>query len=240
MIRTTSTSPIQRWLVRSTFLAFGLAVVVGCGTKPANDPVLNPQHRLEFDIADPGTASLKGTITHAGQPIVAGRMCFFVKNALVPMSGTINNDGTFHAIGLPEGTLHVALILDPSGEMPFPTPPKGAGMPQLPGMGPPAMPGPPKAGGMPPGPGGAGPGGPGAGGPPGMPPPMSGPANAPMVGLPLKFPPHLLGQLTNFDVPPQKKADYAKLHKSYSAFGAKNKLTVTIKPGENVVDLVVP
>jgi hypothetical protein len=74
-----------------------------------------------------------------------------------------------------------------------------------------------------------------------MPPPGGGgPPDAPMVGMPIKFPPHLLGQLTSFDVPPQKKAEYAKLHKSYSTFGSKNKLTVTIKAGENVVDLVVP
>lgn len=238
MICTLLNQRSQPRLIRVGLLLLGLTVGIGCGAKPAHDPILNPKHRLEFDIAEPGMASLKGKISHAGEPITAGRLCFFVKNALVPMVGTINNDGTYFAIGLPEGLLHVALVLDPDGEMPFPTPPKGPGMQQLPGVGPAGPPRPPTAP-----TGGGGP--PQSGGPPMMPPPPmpggpTGPENAPMVGMPLKFPPHLLGQLQNFEMPPQKKAEYQKLHKAYSLFGTKNKLTVNVKAGENIVDLIVP
>lgn len=244
--------PRYRFILRGVLALCLLAVAIGCSSsKPTNDPVLNPKHRLEFDIAEPGTASLKGKISHAGRPITAGRLCFFVKNALVPMAGMINTDGSYHAIGLPEGTLHVAVILDPNGDMPFPTPPRIPGMATFPGAGPnpppipggAGMPGGPMTGGTPPGAGKSPPmaGGPGPGGPPAMPaPPAMGPGEAPMVGMPLKFPPHLLGQLTNFEVPPQAREEYSKLHRKYSQFGSKNVLTVTIKSGENVVDLVLP
>jgi hypothetical protein len=214
-----------------------LLALTGCGkkssTNTANAP-LSPsgpegaRNRPTIPLAPPGKNELTGKISHQGEPIVAGRLFFIHSKGIVMMPGRINQDGTYRALGLPEGDVRIFAILDPEGELPFPSP-------REPALGP----------GGPMGPGGVGsgegyPGGmPGPGRMPGRPGRRPGGPAMPEGGPPT-LPPMVVQKVKGFVVPPDKQKLYKQLHEKYGRITEEHKIKTLIKEGTNTLDIDLP
>jgi hypothetical protein len=202
------------------------------GCTRTSSPGTGDEKKMELPVATVGRSELKGKISHKGEPIVAGRLFFFAHDGMVPVAGVIGPDGNYSVAGLPAGELQVCVLLDPSGPLPFPTPPSMPFGPDLKGpedvkgpdnmKGPEDMKGPPE-GKRPP--------------PMKLPPGMKGPPGVP--GMP-RLPPHLLHTLKNYTVPEDKQALYAELHKKYSQLLPEHPLKCVVAAGANTHDIVLP
>jgi hypothetical protein len=241
---------------------------VSCSDEPAGRGVAHeqPPERPtgpKLEVAELGTSTLRGKISHNGEPIVEGRLFFVAGDALVPLAGNIK-DGSYNADDLPEGDLRVCVLLDPAGQLPFPAMPAleggmakcggsdadkggpggGPGGKGGPGGGPGGKGGPGGGPGGKAGPGGgpggkAGPGGglPGKAGTGGHGSMMSSPEGSWMV--PEGIPPRLVDILRGFKVPDAKKELYTKLHAKYAKPGKANPLVVHVGPGTNEFNILL-
>jgi len=55
-----------------------------------------------------GSGSLKGTVTYKGQPVVLGTVTAIGKDN-IPRTGLIQSDGSYEIIGLPTGSVRLAV-----------------------------------------------------------------------------------------------------------------------------------
>jgi hypothetical protein len=214
---------------RTVALAALSCSAVACSKpEPPPEPVKGPGgEEMEYvvPVAPAGTAKVSGTVKAGGKPITAGRVLFLFDQGLALSPGIIAADGTYAAEGLPTGRATIVVLLDPNGEMPFPTPNMTGGPPPTPGGDPPKMGGPPG------GPPGAPPGG-----PPGLPP------GAPPLGPPgglLPLPDPFIQALGGYAIPPDQARLYQALHQKYSRPSKANTIKTTVGEGSNSFDITL-
>ncbi len=198
---------------------------VGCN-KPSDTAKASPTDKehptFGIPVAPLGASSLAGKVTLNGEPIVAGRVLLFTADGLVMSVGVIDEKGNYSIDKVPDGPADAVVVLDPSGEMPFPV--LGSSSPGAPKGGPPGIP----KGGPPGGPKGPPP----PKGPPGAP---SGPSTQSTGPKPL--PAHFLQEM-KFTVPAKEQAKYKAAHLKYGKTSPTNPLKVTIA-GATTYDLVL-
>jgi hypothetical protein len=228
-------------------LGGALLLGMGCGKKSntadgSGASSEEGENGPKLPLVPPGKGELTGKISHKGEPIVAGRLFFIHDKGFVMSPGRIFPDGTYKAVGLPEGEVRIFVLLDPNGEMPFPSLPQPAMRPSGPmgaeGAGPAGGP----AGAMPPPPPMPGPGGmPGFPRIPGRP-GGKGRGNGPPMPnrMPPTLPPFVVQKMKEFRVPPDKQELYKELHEKYGRLTDDNKIKTVIKEGANTLDIDLP
>lgn len=201
----------------SAILVLALACGTGCGGKDAPAVASAPRKPQKLPIASRGKSTLTGKISHQGKPIVAGRLCFFSENGLVPTAGVISSLGTYKVDGLSPGEHWICVLLDPEGRLPFAEPTQA----QNPKTGP-ANPGVRTANRKP---------------SPAVIASKSGSGEfAPWADVP----PPLLMSLRNYRVPKPLQSTYGLLHGKYGRLGPNNPLKCNLSEGDNAFDITLP
>lgn len=204
----------------SAILVLALACGTGCGGKDAPAVASAPRKPQKLPIAARGKSILTGKISHQGKPIVAGRLCFFSENGLVPTAGVISSLGTYKVEGLSPGEHWICVLLDPSGRLPFaeaadvPPPKNGAANSAV------------RIASRKPSP------------PPGVAAKKTKPndESSPWADVP---PPTLMS-FRNYSVPKPLQSTYSLLHGKYGRLGPSNPLKCNLSEGDNAFDITLP
>lgn len=212
----------RRWLAAGALGTAVLGLAAGCGSKEtkATAEVARPNSRdnplYGIPVAKGGKSVVKGKVTVGDEAVVGGRVLFLAEDGICMAVGIVNAEGAYSCPGLPDGRLHLAVLLDPDGEVPFP---KSAASEA------------PKAGGP------LGKSGPPADGPePGRPPGVGRRGKRDTddaLGMPEPF-----VQKTRFRIPADMLAKYKPYHARSAKFGKTSPPTVTVA-GTTVCDIVL-
>ncbi|QJW97694.1 hypothetical protein [Frigoriglobus tundricola] len=205
--------PIRALVPCFVFAAIVGALLVGCNNPTPETAKASPTDKARptfgIPVAMLGSSSLTGKVTLNGEPVIAGRVLLFTADGMVMSVGVIDEKGNYSIEKVPDGPADAVVVLDPSGEMPFPVlGSSSSGAPK-----------------------GGGPVGVPKGGPPGVPkgPPPKGPPGAPSVEFtgPKPLPAHFLQEM-KFTVPAKEQAKYKAAHLKYGKTSPNNPLKVTI------------